>query len=130
MAIPFDTIKAQLKADSIVIPDLILEIILRKIEKIRPCLEGAGLDEDDIDLLTWLLVQLLVAVNADTRVTSQRAQSGAGRSFSYAEIGDRYRALTGQIYLIDKTGCTAGLIPPNPDDEGNCGLWVSPGVCP
>lgn len=127
MIITLEDAQEYLSSQGIEIPAVMLRAIVARINALEPCFIGAGYDEGTQLLIGLYLVGLLGLVSADGRIRSQSAPSGASQSFFFASMDERYRSYAGQIYGLDPSGCSASLIPPNPN-ASNCALFISPGV--
>lgn len=108
----------------ITIVDPLLQLIVNKINAIDECLEANGYSPDDAGLIKYYLLALL-GINQTTRnVTSQRAPSGAARSFAFGTPSQGYRQYLGLLRTLDLSGCTDALIPADPEAT-NCAMFVA-----
>ena len=106
------------------IPDSLLEPILCLVNKIIPCLEGAGYDECTSKLILMYAAALMATSSGARRIKSQGAPSGASRSFEYGE--DSVTWLRESLEKLDTSGCTDEL----PISAGNSvGLFLVVGGC-
>lgn len=89
------------------IPESLLAPILCMVNKIIPCLEGAGHDECTTKLILMYAAALMATSSGARRIKSQGAPSGASRSFDYGE--DSTTWLRNSLSALDTSGCTSGL---------------------
>lgn len=127
MDITLEELKAELALSQITMSDAMLTRLMARIAKFQPCFDEHGYDEATVYMIYVYLITLLSLFGQDGRVRSQGAPSGASRSFFFAELGQRWRALRDLLNGLDPAGCISGLIPPDPDNTSNCALWISPG---
>ena len=114
----------------VTLPDFMLTALVDQVNDIEACLVGAGYPVGTALLIQMYLIGLMGLSQGDKYISSQSAPSGASQSFRYQSVGNRYNGLLGLLRALDKTGCTDGLIPPNP--EGNkyhAGLWIAGSRC-
>ena len=98
------------------IPAALLDPILCVVNKIIPCLDGAGYDE--------CTAKLILMSSGARRIKSQGAPSGASRSFDYGDDGITW--LRDSLAKLDTSGCTSEL----PISAGNTvGLFMVVGGC-
>ena len=108
------------------LPDFLLAALVEQVNTVEPCLVGAGHSPGVILLIQSYLLGLIGLSQGDRYVSSQTALSGASQSFRFQSVADRYRGLYGLLRNLDRTGCTTGLIPPNPGEKVlHAGLWVA-----
>lgn len=69
------------------IPGALLEPILCVVNKIIPCLDGAGYDDCTSKLILMYAAALMATSSGARRIKSQGAPSGASRSFEYGDDG-------------------------------------------
>lgn len=69
------------------IPAALLDPILCVVNKIIPCLDGAGYDDCTAKLILMYAAALMATSSGARRIKSQGAPSGASRSFDYGEDG-------------------------------------------
>ena len=101
------------------IPGALLDPILCMVNKIIPCLDGAGHDECTAKLILMYSAALMATSSGARRLKSQGAPSGASRSFEYGE--DSITWLRDSLAKLDTSGCTGGL----PISAGNSvGLFM------
>ncbi len=67
------------------IPGALLDPILCVVNKIIPCLDGAGYDDCTAKLILMYAAALMATSSGARRIKSQGAPSGASRSFEYGE---------------------------------------------
>lgn len=124
MELTLEDARTFLDSLGITIVDPLLQLIVNKINAIDACMNGAGYSQDDAGLIKYYLLALL-GINQTTRtVTSRRAPSGAAQSFAFGTPSQGYRQYLGLLQLLDHSGCTDSLIPPDPDAK-NCALFVA-----
>ncbi|BBE77220.1 MULTISPECIES: DUF7370 family protein [Phytobacter] len=89
------------------IPGALLEPILCVVNKIIPCLDGAGYDDCTAKLILMYAAALMTTSSGARRIKSQGAPSGASRSFDYGE--DSITWLRDSLSHLDTGGCTSAL---------------------
>lgn len=127
MAITLEELKEELALMQITMTDGMLTRLMARIDKFQACFDEHEYDEATVYMIYVYLISLLALFGQDGRVRSQGAPSGASRSFFFAELGQRWRALSDLLKGLDPYGCISGLIPPDPDNDSNCALYISPG---
>ncbi|HBS7058186.1 TPA: hypothetical protein ACMEY3_000698 [Klebsiella pneumoniae] len=106
------------------IPSSLLDPILCVVNKIIPCLDGAGYDECTAKLILMYAAALMATSSGARRIKSQGAPSGASRSFDYGDDGITW--LRDSLAKLDTSGCTGEL----PISAGNSvGLFMVVGGC-
>ncbi|MEG0868195.1 MAG: hypothetical protein RSD49_06940 [Hafnia sp.] len=103
-----DDVKGFLSELGYAIPDALLTPILCVVNKIIPCLEGAGYDECTAKLILMYAAALMATSSGARRIKSQGAPSGASRSFDYGDDGITW--LRNSLSQLDTSGC-AGELP-------------------
>ncbi|MBJ9548697.1 DUF7370 family protein [Citrobacter braakii] len=89
------------------IPGTLLDTILCVVNKITPCLDGAGYDDCTAKLILMYSAALMATSSGARRLKSQGAPSGASRSFDYGP--DSITWLRGALTQLDTSGCTSEL---------------------
>ena len=117
-----------LEGQGITLPAFVLAALVGQAQAIQPCLD------EHYPPATSTLIQLYVLAlmalgQGDRYISSQSSPSGAGRSFRYQACADRWRGQLSVLRGLDKHGCAAELIPPDPTKAGHAGLWVARGGC-
>jgi hypothetical protein len=106
------------------IPGALLAPILCMVNKIIPCLNGAGYDDCSAKLILMYAAALMATSSGARRLKSQGAPSGASRSFEYGE--DSITWLRDSLARLDTSGCSSEL----PISAGNSvGLFMVVGGC-
>lgn len=106
------------------IPTPLLDPILCVVNKIIPCLDGAGYDDCTAKLILMYAAALMATSSGARRIKSQGAPSGASRSFEYGE--DSITWLRDSLGRLDTSGCTGEL----PISAGNSvGMFMVVGGC-
>lgn len=106
------------------IPGALLDPILCVVNKIIPCLDGAGHDECTAKLILMYAAALMATSSGARRIKSQGAPSGASRSFEYGD--DSITWLRDSLARLDTSGCTGDL----PISAGSSvGLFLVVGGC-
>lgn len=121
--------KQYLDSVGVALPDYLLLALLEQVNSVAECLVANGATPGQVTLVLSYLLGLMGLAQGDRYVTSQRAPSGAARSFKFQSVGDRWRGLYALLRGLDKWGCTADLIPSNPEGGPKVMLWVSQGGC-
>lgn len=105
------------------IPADLLDPILCVVNKIIPCLEGAGYDECTAKLILMYAAALMATSSGARRIKSQGAPSGHRARSITAKTGLRLRD---SLAKLDASGCTSEL----PISAGNSvGLFLVVGGC-
>lgn len=115
--------KTFLASLGITLPDVFLQLIVDQINSIDPCLDGAGYDPGTVGLIKYYALALLGILQPNRQVTSQRAPSGASQSFAFGTLAEGYKKYINLLHGLDKSGCTAGIIPDDPN-AANCALFI------
>lgn len=89
------------------IPGALLEPILCVVNKIIPCLNGAGYDDCTAKLILMYAAALMATSSGARRIKSQSAPNGASRSFDYGD--DSIAWLRNSLSALDTNGCTSDL---------------------
>ena len=119
-----DDVKGFLSELGYAIPDALLNPILCVVNKIIPCLDGAGYDECSSKLILMYAAALMATSSGARRIKSQGAPSGASRSFEYGD--DSITWLRNSLAQLDTSGCTGEL----PISAGNSvGFFAVVGGC-
>lgn len=108
------------------IPDFMLALLVEQANSVNDCL-AANYTESVQKLIRVYLLGLLGISQMTRSVTSERAPSGAARSWSYPEIKTRWNSLSSLLKGLDKSGCTAGVVPDNPTQDKYLSLFVAVG---
>nr|WP_318379990.1 hypothetical protein [uncultured Enterobacter sp.]DAI86915.1 MAG TPA: head to tail adaptor [Caudoviricetes sp.] len=102
-----DDVKGFLSEFGYAIPDALLNPILCVVNKIIPCLEGAGYDDCTAQLILIYAAALMATSSGARRIKSQSAPSGASRSLEYGD--DSITWLRNSLSQLDTSGCTGEL---------------------
>lgn len=89
------------------IPGALLEPILCVVNKIIPCLDGAGYDDCTAKLILMYAAALMATSSGARRIKSQSGPNGASRSFDYGD--DSIAWLRNSLSALDTNGCTSDL---------------------
>ena len=89
------------------IPGALLDPILCVVNKIIPCLNGAGYDDCTAKLILMYAAALMATSSGARRIKSQGAPSGASRSFEYGDGSITW--LRNSLSQLDTSGCTGEL---------------------
>lgn len=117
-----------LESIGVSLPEWLAEALLAQVNTAAECLAANDVPFAQQTLILSYLLGLLALAQGDRYVTSQRAPSGAARSFKFLSMSERWDALTSLLRNLDKHGCATPLIPDNPTSASG-GLWVSRGGC-
>ena len=113
--ITLEDAKAALKNYGLTVSDDILTCYVELVNEIEQCLIDSGASECKIKIILTNLL-LLQVWSAGTRVIkSTSGASGSSVSFEYDK--ELYDKIVNQIRLFDKSGCSEGLIPPDPSKD-------------
>lgn len=129
MEITIEQAREYLASIGITLPDFVLEILVSKINSIDECLIANGVSVDDARLIKIYLLTLLSIGQADRYVTSERAPSGAARSYKYGTLNDRWRSTLALLRALDKFNCAGPLVPEDPFTTKRAWVSVSDGGC-
>lgn len=121
--------KQYLASVGVNLPDYLLLALLEQVNSVGECLIANGATPGQVTLVLSYLLGLMGLAQGDRYVSSQRAPSGAAQSFRFQSVGDRWRGLYAMLRGLDKWGCTADLVPSNPEGSARVALWVSKGGC-
>lgn len=106
------------------IPATLLEPILCVVNKIIPCMDGAGYDDCTQQLILLYAAALMSASSGARRIKSQGTPNGASRSFDYGD--DAISWLRDSLSALDTNGCADEL----PITAGSSvGLFITVGGC-
>lgn len=120
--------KEYLESQGITLPDFILNALVEQANSIQECLD-ANYPEATAILIQMYLLGLMGLGQGDKYISSQSAPSGASRSFRYGSFADRWKGSLGLLRGLDKFGCAASLIPPDPTQKAFAGIWIGKGSC-
>ena len=115
MALTLEQAKAALANYGMTVDDTILQAYVDIVNDIEQCLIDQGLSNAQIQVVLTNLMLLLVWSAGVFTIESVRGATGASTKFIYDD--QIYNKLKNQIGLFDTEGCSAGLIPPNPNTE-------------
>lgn len=120
--------KEYLESQGITLPDFILAALVEQANSIQECLD-ANYPAATAILIQMYLLGLMGLAQGDKYISSQSAPSGASRSFRYGSFTDRWKGSLGLLRGLDKFGCAASLIPPDPTQKVFAGIWIGKGSC-
>lgn len=126
MELTLEQARQYLASVGVTLPDFMLELLVLRVNEIDDCLIGAGYSDGTAMLIKLYALGLLGLTSGDKYVTSESAPNGASRSYRYGTLAERYTATLRLLEALDRSGCTSGLVPPNPT-AASAGLWVSTG---
>ena len=94
------------------IPMALLDPILCAVNKIIPCLDGAGYDDCTAKLILMYAASLMATSSGARRIKSQGAPSGASRSFEYGDDSITCCAIRwpGSIPAAAPESCRSALV--------------------
>jgi len=118
MDLTIEQAREYLASVGITVPAFMLQIMVDRANSIDACLIGAGYDDGAALLIKLYTVGLMGVVQGDRLITSQRAPSGAGQSFQYRSLTERYDAGLSLLRGLDTAGCATALIPADPTGGG------------
>lgn len=110
------------------LPDFMLELLVEQANSKNDCL-AANYSESTAKLIRLYLLSLLGMSQMTRSISSERAPSGASRSWDYQELKTRWVGVLNLLQGLDKHGCVSELVPPNPADSGRGALFVALGGC-
>lgn len=117
-----------LQSQGIELPDFILAALVEQANSIQDCLD-ANYTPATALLIQMYLLALMGLGQGTQYISSQAAPSGASRSFRHLSFAERWKGELALLRGLDKHGCAAGLIPPDPTQTAHAGLWVAKGGC-
>lgn len=120
--------KEYLDSVGINLPSFILDALVEQANSIETCL-SANYSPATALLIQSYLIGLMALAQGDKYISSQSAPSGASRSFRYGSFADRWKGSLGLLRGLDKFGCAASLIPPDPTQKAFAGIWIGKGSC-
>jgi|SRR5215217_4371857 len=120
--------KDYLASVGITLPDMLLGLLVSKVNAMDPCLIGAGYDDETALLIKYYTLAVFGVVSGDRLVTSQRAPSGAAQTYAYGTLSDNYNKATALLRAFDPSGCSDAIIPMDPT-AASAGIWVAVASC-
>jgi hypothetical protein len=126
LTLTIDQAREYLASIGIKVPDFMLQIFVDQANAIDACLIGAGYSDGTALLIKLYAVGMLGVVQGDRFVTSQRAPSGAGQSFQYRTLSERYDSGLSLLRGLDTADCAGALVPADPSG-GSAFFGVSTG---
>lgn len=117
-----------LKTQGITVPAFILEAFVEQVNSIQPCLEEHYTPGTALLIQSYLL-SLIGMAQGYKYIASERAPSGASRSYVYMSLKDHWNGIYNLLRSLDKYGCATDLIPADPTMTLHAGLWVATGGC-
>lgn len=121
-----DQAKEYLGTVGVSLPDFVLAALVEQANSIEECLD-ANYPAATATLIQLYLLGLMALGQGDRYISSQSSPSGASRSFRYQSFADRWKGLLNLLHGLDKAGCAAGLIPPDPTQAAHGGIWIAKG---
>lgn len=109
-------------------PDFIIDGWVELANSVSECLD-ANYTVNTALLIQCYLISLMAYAQSNKMLSSQTAPSGASRSFKYKDFADRWKAQLNLLRGLDKSGCTAELIPADPTQTAFAGVWIGKGGC-
>ena len=108
VTITLSDVKPMIEQMGFTVPDALLTMLLGEVNTASECMEKNGYSDNLQSLLLIYAVCRLASLNGAQKLTSQRAPSGAARTFSYDASGTD--GIYDQIIGMDKAGCL-GFLP-------------------
>ena len=105
------------------LPSFVVDAILCRVNGIDACLDGAGYDDCAVMLIKSYAFGLIALSSGARRIKSQSA-GDASRSFDYGQ-GSAYTQLLNNLKAVDTSGCADAIIPADPDNKGDRGMFVA-----
>ena len=109
-------------------PDFVIEAWIAQLAAIQACLD-ANYDPGTAMLIQLYLISLFGLSQGFKYVSSERAPSGASRSYQYANLNDHWSGVYASLRALDTAGCTDDLVPTDPTAKAHGGIWVSRSGC-
>lgn len=110
------------------LPGFLLEMLLEQVSTIEDCLTE-NYNPTTGKLITLYLLSLLGFAQGDRYVTSERAPSGASRSYQFRTLVERWNGQLNLLRSLDSQGCANSLIPQDPNATVSGALFVARGGC-
>lgn len=129
MELTLEQARELLAALGVSIPDFLLQALVDQANSIDPCLIENGVDPATGLLIKVALISLLGISQGARAVTSERAPSGAARSYGYGVWRDPWNSAYNRLRLLDKFNCAGALIPEDPNEEPQGFFGVIGGGC-
>lgn len=107
----------------ITLPDAFLQLLVDQVNSVYQCMLDAGYPASTIGLIQYYLLALLGIMQPNRQVTSERAPSGAARSYAFGTLTEGYRKYLNLLLGLDTSGCTSAIIPEDPN-AANCALFI------
>lgn len=104
------------------VPSFVLDAAIEKANGVEACLVGAGHSAAEIKLIQAYAAVLIAGGGDARKIKSQGAPNGASRSFDYGTKG--LTALRTTLQGLDKAGCTADIIGPDPLSNSFFGVFT------
>lgn len=117
-----------LKSMGVNLPDFLLDLLLEQVTTIEDCLTE-NYTPTNAKLISLYLLSLLGFAQGDRYVTSERALSGASRSYSFRSLSERWNGQLNLLRALDTQGCANSLIPDDPNATLGAALFVASGGC-
>ena len=105
------------------LPGFVVDAILCRVNGIDACLDGAGYDDCAVMLIKSYSFGLIALSSGARRIKSQSA-GDVSRSFDYGQ-GSAYTQLLNNLRALDTSGCADAIIPADPDNKGDRGMFVA-----
>lgn len=106
----------------------LLDLLVEQANSKNDCL-AANYSESTAKLIRLYLLGLLGLAQMTRAIQSERAPSGAGRSWVYPEQEQRWQGISNLLRGLDKHGCVTELIPENPTLPPAGFMFVGLGGC-
>lgn len=117
-----------LTSQGLTLPDFLVDLLITQSAEADDCL-AEHYSEATADLIRLYLITLLALGQNNSYITSQRAPSGASRSFQFKDLSTRWSSALAALRKLDTHGCVTGLIPEDPTQQLFGGIWTARGGC-
>lgn len=108
--ITIDELKEYFASIGIILPDVILNCIVTKVNSVSDCMINGGYDECDITM-SMLVAGALIGISMGARKVSSQAVKGISQSFKYDSLSELQTMLENILNIYDPNGCTDSIIP-------------------
>lgn len=123
MELTLEAARTWLASLGLSIPDPVLQLLVDQINAADECLTANGVPAGTALLMKYYILALLGVVQGNKYITSERAPSGAARSYAFGTLSDGYKQYYGLLNGLDKYGCFDDLIPDDPTAT-NCAFFI------
>lgn len=117
-----------LETQGIDLPDSLLDDLLVIVGAVSECLAD-NYPVEVANLISLYLLTLLSFAQYTRFISSERAPSGASRSFRFEDGSTKWAGIRAMLDMLDSKGCATELIPESPFEEVRAALFIGRGGC-